>query len=418
MVSAILNMILVVSYLGYDTLGIFIERPRLERFLRAPGRRLLYGRRKTGKTFYARHVLNEYQYFIVRRGGMIYDPVEDQEFDLGSFLRICRSQDGIVLDEFHRAPLRLYDAVQAGVCGENLVFITSTLHYHRRFTVEPGAPLKGLFASRMVGLLSPAELLRHRWEWNGKVLVERLVFYQEPAVVGWRLEDIVLSGRDFARSLVGEVLEEENVTYTARFNAILQAIASGKNRLSEIASHLHARGLLPDASTSRITKYVDMLVKMGLIERVEVWGKKKGSIYRHVSPLTETIYYLGSRYGFFDLPLTWRFIEKVLANLIPLLVERFVERLFAETRGLKPVKILSPEIDVALAEFKRIKLVCEVKWSRRVSRSDVRLAEAKLSRFEDAEAILVVPDQTAVPETGLEVWDIRRLIEEARKLSP
>jgi hypothetical protein len=110
--------------------GIVVRRPWLEEFLRMNGRRLLYGRRKTGKTFYARLVLPRYHYFIVRKGGAIYDPLEDQVLDIGVFLRICRAEDNIILDEFHRANPRLFDALQAGVCRENMVSITSTMHYY------------------------------------------------------------------------------------------------------------------------------------------------------------------------------------------------------------------------------------------------------------------------------------------------
>ena len=50
------------------------------------------------------------------------------------------------MDEFRRAEPRLFDAIQAGICSENLVFITSTMHYFRRFTKGTEAPLKGLFS--------------------------------------------------------------------------------------------------------------------------------------------------------------------------------------------------------------------------------------------------------------------------------
>ncbi|RLE65955.1 MAG: hypothetical protein DRJ47_03700 [Thermoprotei archaeon] len=49
-------------------MGIIVKRPYLDRFLKIGGRRLLFGRRKTGKTFYARLSLPDYHYFIVRKG--------------------------------------------------------------------------------------------------------------------------------------------------------------------------------------------------------------------------------------------------------------------------------------------------------------------------------------------------------------
>ena len=395
-------------------MSIIIKRPELEEFLRKNGRRLLYGRRKTGKTFYTRYVLRNYQYFIVRKGGSIYDPVNDEEFDTKTFLRICRKEDNIILDEFHRADSKLFDALHAGEFCENLVFITSTMHYYREFTSGPEAPLKGLFSIRRVGLISPVDLLRYEWGEVDKEFFELLVFYQEPALISRDLKDIVYSGREFAKSLVGEILDEEDYTFTRRYNAVLEAIAAGKNKLTEITNYLYSRGLLPKPSTSYITKYLEILVKTGLLEKIEIFGRKK-SIYRHVSPLTELEYYLETRYGFGEVPLTWHYLKKILENILPLLVERFIERFLAELYGLKPVKILDPEIDIALLDYRRVRIVAEVKWVNRITRETVRKIESKLFRFEDAEKILIVPDKAIVPETSLSVWDIETLINKAKK---
>ncbi len=394
---------------------VVVERPRLRRFLEAGGRRLLYGRRKTGKTFYARLVLRGYQYFIVRRGGAIYDPDADEELDTRAFLRICRVSDRIILDEFHRADPRILDAVHAGSCGGDLVFITSTLHYYRRFVEAPEAPLKGLFLLHRVDLISPLELLRVDWGLEDpKGLVEHLVFYQEPTLIGLGLGDIVASGMEYARSLVGEVLDEEDHRYTRRFDAILEALAAGRTRLTEISSYLYARGLIEKDSPSLITKYLGIMTAVGLIDRVEVWGGR-GSVYRHHSPLTDLAYYLQARYEFYEVPAPLDYGLRAAQRRIPLLVEVFVERLLSHLYGLKPVKILDPEVDVALVRGRRLALVAEVKWvSRSLRRDEVRRIEAKLSSLGAERALLVVPDATLVPETSLEVWDAERMLREAR----
>ena len=393
-----------------------VERPGLRRFLEAGGRRLLYGRRKTGKTFYARLVLRDYQYFIVRRGGSIYDPEADEELDTRAFLRICRLSDRIILDEFHRADPRILDAIHAGSCAENLVLITSTLHYYRRFVDAPEAPLKGLFLLRRVDLLSPVELLRVDWGVEDpKRLFELLTLYQEPMLVGRRLEDIVAAGMEYARSLVGEVLDEEDHRFTRRFDAILEALAAGRTRLTEISSYLYARGLLEKDSPSLITKYLGVMTLVGLIDRLEVWGGR-GSIYRHHSPLTDLAYYLQARYEFYEVPAPLDYGLRAAEQRLPLLVEVFVERLLSHLYGLKPVKVLEPEVDVALVRGRRLALVAEVKWvSRSLRRDEVRRIEAKLHSLGAERSILVVPDAGLVPETSLEVWDAERLIEEARR---
>ena len=397
---------------------VVVERPWLARFLLSGGRRMLYGRRKTGKTFYARRVLRDYQYFIVRRGGAIYDPVSDEMLDASGFLRLCRLGERIILDEFHRADPRIFDAVQAGVCGEELVFITSTLHYYRRFVEEADAPLKGLFASRRVGLLTPLELLNTDWgvlEDRPVELIEMLVFYQEPVLIGRSLGDIVASGMEYARSLLGEVLTEEDHRYTARFDAILEAIAAGRTRLTEISSYLYSRGLIEKDSPGLVTKYLELMVDIGLLERLEVWGRRRGSVYRHYSPLTDLAYHLQARYDYYEVPATLEYGLRAARQRLPLLVEVFVERLLAQLYGLKPVKILDPEIDVALVRFKRLEVVAEVKWVSRLARDEVRRVESKLYSLEAKKHLLIVPDEGIVPETSLEVWDAGRMLREARR---
>ncbi|MCD6323990.1 MAG: hypothetical protein J7L55_02635 [Desulfurococcales archaeon] len=247
-----------------------------------------------------------------------------------------------------------------------------------------------------------------------KDFMELLTLYREPSMVGKGLMEAVITGRDFVRALLGEVLDEEDIAYTRRFDGVLEAVASGKDRLSEIAAHLHSRGLTPSPSTSHVMKYVNALLKAGLLERVEIWGKRRGSRYRHVSPLTDLIYWLNAKYGFFDIPLTMEFLQKAVKQRIPTLVERFVEALLAEVYGLKPVKILNPEIDVALIRFKKIYLVAEVKWKGRVKKEDVRKAESKLSAYPDARKVLVVPDKASTPETWLEVMDITDMVKLAK----
>lgn len=398
---------------------LFVRRAELESFLSGgASRKLLYGRRKTGKTFYVRHILGDRQYFIVRRGGTFYDPISCEEFSLPAFLRVCRG-GGVIVDEFHRADPRFFDALQAGECGEDLTLVTSTLHYFRRFVEGPEAPLLGLFSLRGVGLVSPLDLLRHEWGSEaGKELIELLTLYQEPALIGMGLKDAILAGREFATALLGEVLDEEDLTFTRRFRTVLEAVASGRDRLTEVASYTYSRGEAPSPSTSHVVKYVNALLKVGLLERVEVWGRRKGGRYRHTSPLTDLIYYLHAKYGFLDTPLSWGFVKRVVGERMPALIERFIERLLAEAYGLKPVKIVEPEIDVALTKFRKIALVAEVKWRSRVRREDVRKAEAKLAKYEEARKLLIVPDSSNVPETWLEVIDAKDMVKLSRQARP
>ncbi len=210
---------------------------------------------------------------------------------------------------------------------------------------------------------------------------EKLIWYQEPTLIGRRVEDAILSGSIFARSLVGEILDEEDVTRSKRYDAILESIAAGKHSLSEIADHLYSENLIEKASTSYVTKYINIMVKTGLIEKMELWGKKKGSYYRHVSPLTEIVYYLEAKYELKDLNLSCGFIKAAVRVRLPYLIERFVEKFMAEYFGMNPAKIIDPEIDVALVRFKKLSIVAEVKWKKELTKKEMRKVETKLENF-------------------------------------
>ena len=94
--------------------------------------------------------------------------------------------------------------------------MTSALYYHERLLRGREAPLLGLFCARRVGLLSPLELLAAPWGRLNRGMLEPLVFYQEPSLIGWSLEDIALHGWDLSYSLAGEVMNEEDMVLTSR----------------------------------------------------------------------------------------------------------------------------------------------------------------------------------------------------------
>ena len=81
--------------------------------------------------------------------------------------------------------------------------ITSTLHYHTKYTQARDALLKGSFLAHKVGLISPLDLVRHKWRWRGPGLYERLVYYQEPTLIGIEPRNIMLYSAEAAWSLVG-----------------------------------------------------------------------------------------------------------------------------------------------------------------------------------------------------------------------
>ncbi len=384
----------------------------LEGRLKRGGRILLYGRRKTGKTTLARKTLNNWNYFYVNRDGSFYDTENDTSFSWIQFKRILEREENIIIDEFHRAPGNFFAFLHAGGGPKNLVLITSTLHYFRKFVEGGEAPLLGLFLPIMVPLLRPIELLAH-FEPRTKEGFEKLIFYQEPWTIGKDVGDILLSALDFSVSLLHGAFVEEGITIGERYFHVLQAVAIGKQRPSEISSYLFSHNLLPKDNPALIMKYLDNLVKTGFLEKLEIFGTKK-HIYRHVSPVTELAFYLNGKYAFYETGKPIDFGLKVLRAKLPFLMERFMERFLIDVIGGRPVKVFEPEVDILLLEFKKPKVVAEVKWRDEISRKEVERIERKLAAFDVRERILIVPHAENIPETNLEVWDIKDMVKRAR----
>ncbi len=322
----------------------------------------------------------------------------------------------VVVDEFHRAPEEFIYKLQSGGVPDELALVTSTLHLVKRFTFGPDAPLKGLFTEVPVTLLEPLNLLSFFKPTTGEEL-EKIIFYQEPTQVGKELYPILEGSLNFSLSLLSEVLKEEEIAFSRRLEGILRVTSTGVNKPSRITSKLYSKGLIPKENTGLVSKYIDMLVKAGFLERVKIFGSRR-YVLRHVSPLTAFGFYVEEKYGFYEGLSLWgkEFLLKVFRNRVSFLVEQFVERLLSELWRLRPVKVMEPEVDIALVDYKRLKVVGEVKWKKRVTQKEVREVEEKLSKFNVQRKILIVPEEDIVEgETDLEVWDVEKMSQEASK---
>lgn len=72
-----------------------------------------------------------------------------------------------------------------------------------------------------------------------------------------------------------------------------------------------------------------------------------------------------------------------------------------------------PEIDVALKKFDRLILVGEVKWKKKISKSELQSAAETLSKF-NCKKILIVPNKNTLPKLDFKnvaVIDTKSLIE-------
>jgi len=395
-----------------------IPRRELEDTLRDYDWLIVFGRRKTGKTFYVREKAEYDRYFIVTRNKVLIDVDKGEEFTQKEFqklLPILIREEKIVIDEFHRLDEPIFSTLQALSGKGKIVLITSSMHYFKNLIKSP---LLGLFELKEVGLVDPRDVLlfAHRLGLKGKDLMEVACIVREPwlaqkvkryrsKVFQYLKEEL----RVYVPYLIGEVFTEEDVELTTRYSAILGAIANGKVYSSEISSYLFSRGLIDKDNPGLISQYLRNLIRMGLIKAIPIEGRRRKAYqYRHVSPITDFAYYLDEKYGFFEADMDEIKVRDLFAERIPKYMEWFFEDLLVKIFGLQPVKIAKPEleVDIALREHRKIKVVAEVKWKKDIDNRDVRSVEEKLSKF-DAKRILIVPSKdflNRLPE-GAEVWD-------------
>ncbi len=91
---------------------------------------MIYGRRKTGKTFLVEKFINHDRFFFVNRDSTVLDKQNGEIYNYSEFLRIFREIIGskvVVVDEFHRLPENFMDTLHALGLRGRLILITSTL---------------------------------------------------------------------------------------------------------------------------------------------------------------------------------------------------------------------------------------------------------------------------------------------------
>ncbi len=376
----------------------------------------IVGRRKTGKSFMIKNFFNYDSYFFVTEDREIIS--EEGEMSLEEFyyyLKYNLGREFIVIDEFQRLPKKFQDLLHyTGIKG-NLILISSALDYTKKL-LSKNSPLLGLFAVYELKLIDERdiilELSKHLKD--KKELVEAAVYLREPILIPRYKPPIreflslfYHSNNYLVEELIGEIFREEHKELTAIYKAILKAIASGKANSGEIAQELYKRSLLPSPNSAYIQRYLEVLVRIGLLERIEIFGKKR-FLYRHLSPLFDLHFYLDAKYGYTETEIPENFIHEVIETKLPFHIEQFFEKLLAKMYGLKPIKILDPEIDIALTKFNKLYLVGEVKWRRELTSSEIKKIEEKFRKIKAKEKLLIVPDKTTLSKEpkGISTVDI------------
>lgn len=389
---------------------------------------LIYGRRKTGKTFIIDNFVEHDKFFFVNRDSTVFDKKNGELYTYNEFIKVFREiieDKRIVIDEFHRLPENFLDYLHSIGTKGNLILITSTLRLAKHL-LGRRSPLIGLIRPVKIDLIDEREILvKLADELNGKELIETSVYLREVMLIPYYKRNIqkfitnfLIDEKIIIKELIGEIFTEEERELTNIYEGIMKAVAVGKHVSTEISTFLFSRNVLAKDNPGVLQKYLNTLVTMGILEKVKVWGKNKFRYFHH-SPLFDMHYYLEEKYSYTEVETPATFIRKVVEAKIPYHVEQFFRNLFVKIFGLQHTKIEEKnfEIDIALFEFKKPKVVAEIKWKKKISRADVKRVEEKLGKFKNCRKILVVPEKNAletVPK-NLEVWCVDDVVDAARK---
>lgn len=396
-----------------------MERPEeVDRLNSLDNWTLVYGRRKTGKTFLVKNYVEWDDYFFVKRDRTVL-PQKGEAINYDTFINILRRniEQGrtTVVDEFHRLPEGFYDLLHSIGSGGKIILISSTLHLSQKL-LSTGSPLLGLFAEVPIHIISLKDSLKAvgGTEFNLKQKLELAALLREPITARFLgdkkpreiFRDVLLFSRNGIPSLVGEIFSEEERKLSGIYEGILRAVADGNLVSSQISSYLFSNKLIKKDDPSIIQNHLKNLKKIGILKRVKVHNKNRYK-YKHKSPLIKLFYLADEKYNISEREPSPSEIEDIIDENIPYIVEDAVREHLAKEQGLIEAVIETPDydVDICLLKFQKPKIVGEVKWEQKIKKEDVERAEEVLSKFEAEKKYLFVPDKKGVVSDKLEVID-------------
>src|SRR3989344_7891716 len=123
---------------------------------------LVYGRRKTGKTFIVNNFVTHDEYFFVKANKSVLtgnnEPISYEAF-IEILRRSLEDHKTVVVDEFHRLGSDFFDFLHFTKKQGKLILISSTLFLSKKL-VSGRSALLGLFAEVPIGLISLKDTIK------------------------------------------------------------------------------------------------------------------------------------------------------------------------------------------------------------------------------------------------------------------
>ena len=347
---------------------------------------MIFGRRKIGKTFLVRNFLKWDRYYFVTRSMEVFSfknsMIEQISYPV-FFDRIKREMTEkltIVIDEFQRLPEDFLDFLHAvkPIAKAKMMLISSSLYFVEKI-LGTKSPLLGIVTPFEVGLIKCRDVLSTLLkDFDAKTALVLATFIRDPFI----MESVILTSnlekfltdtitviKNVVPALIGEIFGEEGKKLTARYEAIMKAIAAGNHTPGEVASYISGQ-LGEPLKSQDVKKYMRNLSKMGICKRIKIYQKKK-YFYQIESPLIDLHYYLDVKMGYTEMYIPLNVLLEEAKKRIPLYYQEFIVNLFAEILNARIEKRLKDEIDgIYLIDRKPIAII-EVKMGK-ISREDVK----------------------------------------------
>lgn len=404
-------------------LMMIIERPNEVKKIKEIGKWILiYGRRKTGKTFLVQQFIAYNEYFFIKTNKSILTK-DNRSVGYETFLEILRREleanKTVVVDEFHRLDSEFFDFLHSMKKSGKLILISSTLSLSKKLISNKSA-LLGIFAEIPMGIISLKDALkaiagekRNKKEW-----LELALLIREPIAIDYINDKksareiislVVESSIKTIPALVGEIFTEEAREISAVYEGIMRGIATGKIHSGELSSYLFSKKVIKKDDPSIIQQYLNNLISFGIIKRIGLYNKKR-FIYKLASPLSKIYYYADEKYNLSEKNVSEKDIAPLIDELIPRLVEDAVREALAEKYGLRESIFEDKDYDIdgVLLKFKKPEIAIEVKW-KNVTREDINQAEETLGKINVPRKIIFVPDKNKVNSSS-EVIDVSDLV--------
>mgnify|MGYP000468682491 CR=1 FL=1 len=193
------------------------------------------------------------------------------------------------------------------------------------------------------------------------------------------------------KSLVGEIFTEEKRELTARYEAILTAVASGNWNTKQITSILFNKGLVDRPDTGLVRQYIINLIEMNLLESTPIINKREKYI-KIASPIIDLYYYLNDKYNIEEenLPPLSEIKDSIKTKL-SLYIQDYIAKLFSQIHEAKTNYYITPtlEIDFILTKKRKTLALAEVKWRTKPSAKAVKTFLQKTPKIQAEKRILI-----------------------------